>query len=44
VSDVIVEGTVATAQVQAPGGYPQRKVELEGTEGGWKISETPLGP
>lgn len=44
VSNVTVEGTVATAQVQAPGGYPKRSVELDETEGGWKISETPLGP
>jgi hypothetical protein len=44
VSAVTVEGTVATVQVQAPGGYPKRSVELEETEGGWKISETPLGP
>lgn len=44
VSNVTVEGTVATAQVHAPGGYPARSVELEETEGGWKISETPLGP
>jgi hypothetical protein len=44
VSDVTVDGTDATAQVQAPGGYPKRSVELEETEGGWKVSDTPLGP
>ena len=44
VSSVTVEGTTATAQVQAPGGYPSRSVELEETDAGWKISETPLGP
>lgn len=44
VSDLTVEGTIATAKVQAPGGYPARSVELEETEGTWQISETPLGP
>ena len=44
VSDLTVEGTVATAKVQAPGGYPVRSVELEETDGTWQISETPLGP
>ena len=45
VSNVTVAGTVATAQVQAPGGYPPRSVELEEAEGGgWEISDTPLGP
>ena len=44
VSNVTVEGTDATTQVQAPGGYPPRPVQLEETEDGWKISDTPLGP
>jgi hypothetical protein len=44
VSTVTVEGTVATARVQAPGGYPPRSVGLEEAEGKWKISDTPLGP
>jgi hypothetical protein len=44
VSNVLVEGTDATARVQAPGGYPKRSIQLEETESGWKISDTPLGP
>jgi hypothetical protein len=44
VSNVTVQETVATAQVQAPGGYPSRPVELEEAEGKWKISDTPVGP
>jgi hypothetical protein len=43
-SNLMVEDTVATAKVQAPGGYPPRSVELVEEAGGWRISETPLGP
>jgi hypothetical protein len=44
VSNVTVEGDIAIAQVQAPGGYPKRSVGLQEIAGGWKISDTPLGP